>query len=282
VDSGFVLGAGAALAWGFADVVVTLYARRIGFLSALLIIHGLSLVPLSALALALGAPEGASWTQWAAAAALGPLAVVAYASFYRALELGPISIVSPIVSAFGAVVVLLALFVGETLTEVQALGCALVTLFVVVASIERSSGAQMSGEGIRLSLLACLSFGGYLSLLGLLAENLGWLLPIVLSRTVAVVILVGIVAVRQEDEVRRLGLAGVLGCAATGALEASAYLLFNRGAEIGELAITGAALSSYPAIPIVVGLFALRERVARHQLVGVAGVLAGMVLLSLG
>jgi drug/metabolite transporter (DMT)-like permease len=78
-----------------------------------------------------------------------------------------------------------------------------------------------------------------------------------------------------------LGVAGVAGCAATGALEASAYLFFNRGAELGEIAITGAAVSAYP-IPILVGLFAMRERVARHQLVGVAGVLVGMVVLSLG
>ena len=82
--------------------------------------------------------------------------------------------------------------------------------------------------------------------------------------------------------VARHHLAGVAGCAGTGALEASAYLFFNRGAELGEIAITGAAASAYPVIPILVGLFALRERVARHQLVGVAGVLIGMVVLSLG
>ncbi|MDQ5833839.1 MAG: DMT family transporter [Actinomycetota bacterium] len=282
MDSGFVLGAGAALAWGLADVIVTYYARRIGFLRALLVIHGLSLVPLAALALVLGAPEGASSTQWAAAGALGPLAVIAYAGFYRALELGPISIVSPIVSAFGAVVVLLALLVGETLTELQALGCALVISFVVLASIETSAGPRLGGRGIRLSLLACVSFGAYLFLLGLLAEDLGWLFPILLSRIAAVVILAGIVAARQEGEAGSLGPVALLGCAATGALEASAYLLFNRGAEIGELAITGAALSAYPVIPIVVGLVAFRERVAGYQLVGVAGVLVGMVVLSLG
>jgi drug/metabolite transporter (DMT)-like permease len=282
VDNGFVLGAGAALAWGLADVIVTYYARRIGFLRALLVIHGLSLIPLTGLALVLGAPDGASPDRWAAAAALGPLAVIAYAGFYRALELGPISIVSPIVSAFGAVVVLLALLVGETLTGVQALGCALVLLFVVPASVERSAGTQLGGTGIGLSLLACVSFGAYLFLLGRLAGDLGWLFPILLSRTVAVVILAVIVATRPVPEAQRLGPAGLLGCTATGALEASAYLLFNRGAEIGELAITGAALSAYPVIPIVVGLFGLRERVARHQLVGVAGVLTGMVVLSLG
>ncbi|MDQ5832817.1 MAG: DMT family transporter [Actinomycetota bacterium] len=282
MNSGFVLGLGAALAWGFADVIVTYYARRVGFLRALLVIHGLSLLPLAALALVLGAPEGSSWTQWAGAAALGPLAVAVYTAFYRALELGPISIVSPITSAFGAVVVVLALLVGETLTQLQALGCALVLLFVALTSVERSAGIAWGSEGVRLSVLVCLLFGAYLFLLGRLAEDMGWLFPILVSRTVAVVILAGIVALRPEGEARSLGRAGVLGCAATGALEASGYLLFNRGAEIGELAITGAAVSAYPVIPIAVGLFALRERVAWHQLIGVAGVLAGMVLLSLG
>jgi drug/metabolite transporter (DMT)-like permease len=282
VNSGFVLGLGAALAWGFADVIVTYYARRVGFLRALLVIHGLSLLPLAALALVLGAPEGSSWTQWAGAAALGPLAVAVYTAFYRALELGPISIVSPITSAFGAVVVVLALLVGETLTQLQALGCALVLLFVALTSVERSAGIAWGSEGVRLSVLVCLLFGAYLFLLGRLAEDMGWLFPILVSRTVAVVILAGIVALRPEGGARSLGRAGVLGCAATGALEASGYLLFNRGAEVGELAITGAAVSAYPVIPIAVGLFALRERVAWHQLIGVAGVLVGMVLLSLG
>lgn len=285
MNSGFLLGMGAALAWGFSDVVVTYYSRRIGFLRALLVIHGLSLIPLTALALVLDAPEGASTAQWAAAAALGPLAVLVYAAFYRALELGPISIVSPITSAFGAIVVLLALlFGGETLSGVQALGCVLVLMFVVLASVERSAGARIGDEGIRLSIVTFLSFGVYLFLLGRLAVDLGWLLPILLSRATAVVILAVIVATRtSEDEVvGRLGIAGVAGCAVTGALEASGYLLFNRGAEIGELAITGAAVSAYPVIPIVVGLFALRERLAWHQLIGVAGVLGGMVVLSLG
>ena len=67
-----------------------------------------------------------------------------------------------------------------------------------------------------------------------------------------------------------------------GLLDASGYIWSSRGAEIGEVAITSAAASAYPVIPIIVGLFLLRERVAWHQLVGVAGVLAGMVVLSLG
>jgi drug/metabolite transporter (DMT)-like permease len=131
--------------------------------------------------------------------------------------------------------------------------------------------------------LACFAFGLYLFLQGRLADELGWLLPILVSRTTAVLILCALLAAMPGPEPRHtLGRAGVAGCAATGALEASAYLFFNRGAELGEIALTGAAVSAYPVIPILVGLFALRERVARHQLVGVAGVLVGMVVLSLG
>ena len=284
MNSGFALGAAAALAWGFADVIVTFYARRIGYLRALVVIHGLSLVPLALLALVVEPPEPVTTGSLMSAAALGPVAVVAYMGFYKALELGPISIVSPIVSAFGAVVVLLALLVlGDSLTAVQAFGCGLVLSCVVVASIETSGTDRAGATGIALSLVACLAFGLYLFLQGELADELGWLLPILVSRVVAVLILGALLAAMPGDEPRdKLGLAGVAGCAATGALEASAYLFFNRGAELGEIALTGAAVSAYPVIPILVGLFALHERVARHQLVGVAGVLAGMVVLALG
>ena len=284
MNSGFALGAAAALAWGFADVIVTFYARRIGYLRALVVIHGLSLVPLALLALVVEPPESVTTGSLVSAAALGPVAVVAYMGFYKALELGPISIVSPIVSAFGAVVVLLALLVlGDSLTAVQAFGCGLVLSCVVVASIETSDTDRAGATGIALSLVACLAFGLYLFLQGELADELGWLLPILVSRVVAVLMLGALLAAMPGDEPRdKLGLAGVAGCAATGALEASAYLFFNRGAEIGEIALTGAAVSAYPVIPILVGLFALHERVARHQLVGVAGVLAGMVVLALG
>jgi drug/metabolite transporter (DMT)-like permease len=284
LNSGFALGAAAALAWGFADVIVTVYARRIGYLRALVVIHGLSLVPLALLALVVEPPEPVTTGSLVSAAALGPVAVVAYMGFYKALELGPISIVSPIVSAFGAVVVLLALLVlGDSLTAVQAFGCGLVLSCVVVASIETSGTDRAGATGIALSLVACLAFGLYLFLQGELADELGWLLPILVSRVVAVLMLGALLAAMPGDEPRdKLGPAGVAGCAATGALEASAYLFFNRGAEIGEIALTGAAVSAYPVIPILVGLFALHERVARHQLVGVAGVLAGMVVLALG
>jgi drug/metabolite transporter (DMT)-like permease len=285
MSNGFVLGTLAALAWGFADVCVTYVSRRGGFFRTLLFTQAVGVGVLVIIALALEGLPGPSTVQLLALAGLGPVAVAAYGGFYRALELGPIAIVSPIVSASGAVVVLLAVVVlGESLSSLQALGCVLVLGFIVLAALEpkAEAAAEVNGTGIRLALVASAAFGGYLFALATFSEDLGWLVPILIARAMTVAILAAAEVARQSPPPGPLGRAGVAGCVVAGALDTTGYLVFNRGAEIGEVAITSAAAASYPVIPILVGLFALRERVAGHQLVGVAGVLGGMVVLSLG
>jgi drug/metabolite transporter (DMT)-like permease len=284
VSDGFVLGTLAAIAWGLADVLVTYVSRHGGFFRTLLLSQVFGVGLLLIVALALDELPGPSAPQLLALVALGPVAVAAYGGFYKALELGPIAIVSPIASSNGAIVVLLAVLVlGESLTTVQVLGCFLVLGFIVLAAREpRGDPAEGEGNGIRLALVASMAFGGYLFALATLADDLGWLVPILIARSATVVILSTVAVTRPPPSPGALGLLGLLGCVGAGLLDAAGYLVYNRGAEVGEVAITSAAAAAYPVIPIVVGLFALRERIAWHQLVGVAGVLCGMVVLSLG
>jgi uncharacterized membrane protein len=104
-----LLGAAAALTWGLADALLTTLARQAGNVPTLLAVHGASLIVLLAAAVASG--RAVDLTQWLAVAALGPVASLTYLAFYRALMLGPITIVSPIASANGALVILLAVMV---------------------------------------------------------------------------------------------------------------------------------------------------------------------------
>jgi drug/metabolite transporter (DMT)-like permease len=282
VNNGFLLGASAALVWGLTDILVVHSARRVGVVRSLLAVQGSGVLLLALLAVLLGVDLSVSGGQWAAIAALGAVSVGAYLGFYKALELGPIAIVSPIASSNGAMIVVLAVIVlGESLTAGQTVGIALVLTFIVLASVEPTAERLSGTSGIRLALAATVVFGLYLFFLTTLADDLGWLLPILLTRAVAVALIVALFAARPDGQSRPLGKLVLAACAGAGALDALGYLLFNRGAEIGEVAITSAAASSYPLIPILVGLVAFRERVAWHQLVGVAGVLIGMVVLSL-
>lgn len=283
MSNGFLLGALAALAWGVADILVVHSARRVGFFRTLLTVQASGVLGLALLAVGLGVDMSLSGGQVAAIAALGALSVGAYAGFYKALELGPIAIVSPIASTNGAMIVVLAVIVlGESLTAAQAVGIALVLVFVVLASLEPAAERLPGGSGIRLALAATVVFGLYVFFLATLADDLGWLLPILLTRAVAVALMTAYSAARPDDEKRPLGRVLLAACVVAGVLDAIGYLLFNRGAELGEVAITSAAASSYPLIPILVGLIGFRERVAWYQLIGVAGVLVGMVVLSLG
>jgi drug/metabolite transporter (DMT)-like permease len=285
MSSGVVLGASAALCWGVVDVAIALLARRAPFASVTLVVQGASVALLVGLAVALEDVPDLSAGEWVVVAALGPVGAATYLAFYRALQLGPIAIVSPIASANGAIVVVLAVvLLGDALTTTQALGAAVVVGCVVLAAIElgeRVPARPADGDGIRLAVLATVLFGGYLFALAALAEPLGWLLPILLTRLAGLPLLAVIVARRRERPWRLLGPGALALACAVGWLESAGFLLFNRGAEIGQAALTSAAAATYPLVPIACGLLLLHERLRPHQAAGVAGVLAGMALLAL-
>jgi drug/metabolite transporter (DMT)-like permease len=285
MSSGVVLGAGAALCWGVADVAIALLARRASFASVALVVQVASVVMFVAIAAAVGDAPDLSAGQWLAVVALGPVGAATYLAFYKALQLGPIAIVSPIASANGALVVVLAVvLLGDTLTATQGVGAFVVICCVVLAAVEvgeRVPATTGDGDGVKLAVVATVLFGGYLFSLAALAEPLGWLMPILLTRAAGLPVLAVIVFRRRERPWQLLGprplaLACVVGC-----LEGAGYLLFNRGAEIGQAALTSAAAATYPLVPIAFGLVLLRERLRPHQAVGVAGVVGGMALLGL-
>lgn len=285
MSSGVVLGTSAALCWGVVDVAIALLARRAPFVTVAIVVQGASVVMLAALAVALGDVPELSGGQWVAVAALGPVGTGAYLAFYRALQLGPLAIVSPIASANGAVVVVLAvILLGDSLSGTQALGAAVVLCCVGLAAVdvgERVPAGPGDGDGVRLAVLATVMFGGYLFALVALAEPLGWLLPILLTRMTGLPLLAAIVARRRERPWRLLGPGALALACAVGWLESASFLLFNRGAEIGQAALTSAAAATYPLVPVACGLLLLHERLRAYQAVGIAGVLAGMTLLAL-
>jgi drug/metabolite transporter (DMT)-like permease len=285
MTSGVVLGASAALCWGVVDVAIALLARRAPFVSVTAVVQSASVALLAGLALALGDAPELSAGQWVAVAALGPIGVAAYLAFYKALQLGPIAIVSPIASANGAVVVVLAVvLLGDSLSATQALGAGLVVCCVVLAAVElgeRVPAGPIDGDGVRLAVLATTLFGGYLFSLVALAGSLGWLLPILLTRMTGLPVLAVIAAHRSERPWRLLAPRALTLACAVGWLESAGFLLFNRGAELGQAALTSAAAATYPLVPIACGLLFLHERLRTYQAVGVAGVLAGMTLLAL-
>src|SRR5579863_2194323 len=131
----------AALGWGISSVAATYAARRMGTLAALLASQLTGAIVLTAILAAMRphllALPGAAVLGLAAAAFLS---LIGWLTYYRALEYGPVGIVSGTAATYGGVTALLAMLVlGEPLGMAGGLGGALAVAGVATAALRVSA-----------------------------------------------------------------------------------------------------------------------------------------------
>src|ERR1700738_1006484 len=131
-----LFGLASALGFGAADLFGATSVKKIGVLLTLLIIQTLNVVTLSLLILTpYAGPLSTSWAVRAAILSAGALGTVSYFSFLRALQLGPVSIVTPVFASSAALTVVLSVVIdGERFSALAATGIALTIVGVVLAS----------------------------------------------------------------------------------------------------------------------------------------------------
>lgn len=282
---GITLGLGAALSWGLADYFVALAARSVGALRVALAFHLAALIPLTALVLATGALTNVTSGEVLVFALLGAAGWLSYLAFYRALAIGPISLLSPIVSGYSAVTVVLAVLIaGERLSAVEA-GAVLVTIagvIVVSADVSRIGALRIdrrSLSGIGLAIAAMVLFGGFVFGISYDREQLGWLAPIFLARGFTAAFLIlhsGRRTLRWRDPSPIVMLLIVL----IALLDTGGYVLFNFGVGHAQTSLVATASAPYALVPVLMGTALLSERLSRTQWAGIAIVCGGLVLIG--
>ena len=193
---GIALGLGAALSWGLADYFAAVASRRMGALGVVLLMHLVALVPLAVVVLVTGGLAGLTLGQLGVLCGMGAVGWLSYRAFYGALAIGPISVLSPIVSGYAAVTVLLAVVVSsEQLSGLQAIAVAVTIAGAVCACLDFGAIAQARVEprsalGFALALCAMALLGGFVFGVSYYRPHLGWVAPIFLARGFATVFLV--------------------------------------------------------------------------------------------
>jgi drug/metabolite transporter (DMT)-like permease len=281
-----IYGLGTALGWGLADFIAAIVSRRIGVVAALLLAQLAGLICLGVFFVVTHPSIEVTASQLLLLVANGLVASVAYYSLYKALELGPIALVSPIVSAYAAFTIALAVvFLNEAISSAEF--AAIVVTFggVALASTDLRafrSGRAMHGPGVRFALVSMLAFGASTFLIARLARDLGWFLPVTISRiTTTTALLVGSALLHREPSFQKVDARSLAECAVIGVADVGGLILYARGSQLGMVSIVAAASAAYAVIPVIGGVVLFRERPVVNQLVGIVVVFAGLLLLGL-
>jgi drug/metabolite transporter (DMT)-like permease len=144
----------------------------------------------------------------------------------------------------------------------------------------RPVAAPAVGAAFGLAAALCYGVGGFM--IGRYTRDFGWLVPVVVARGGAMVLLLGLLATPLRGPVGPRRGPGIPWALAAGLADAAGLIFFARGDQVGLVAVTAAVSSAYPVIPLVGGLLLFRERMAGQQIGGTILILAGLVLLGLG
>jgi len=269
--------------WGSADFLGGLVSRR--RLAAVVV--GLSqaagLLTVLVIALAVGAfDDPTGYLPWAVASGLAGM--VGLVCFYAALAAGTMGVVSPI-AALGVVVpVVVGLARGERPAALQLVGIAVAIVGVVLAS-----GPELQGRaGARPLLLAAVAALGFGLALLFIAEGSqsSTIMTLVTMRatsvTVLTVALLVALARGTSRSVLAIGWADLALVAVVGVGDLLANLAFGAASRRDDVSVVSVLGSLYPVMTVLLARFVLGERLGRAQTWGVAGALAGVVLIATG
>jgi EamA-like transporter family. len=273
-----LLALGSSLAYGCADFLGGLGARRAHVLRTVMVAAPASLAVELLLWPFLGASFGTGALVWGAAS--GVASAAAFALLYRTLAIGPMNVLSPVTALVSAMLPAgVGLVQGEHLGAAGLVGLPLALAAVVLVSAGHGAG---SARPTRTALLLALGAGAAIALQLVCLHQApadSGVAPLIVGRTVSSAVTLAAAGLMH----RRLGpeKPAYAMSAAAGVLDSLANLLFLLAVRGGDLAVVAVVTALYPAGTVLLARTVLAERVHRGQLVGLGTAAVAVSLLAL-
>ncbi|WP_330329275.1 DMT family transporter [Streptomyces sp. NBC_00536] len=278
-----------AILWGLADFGGGLLTRRIPALTVVVASQAVAVVVLGSIVLGTGAWREAGPQLWFAVAAglVGPLAML---SFYKALALGPMGVVSPLGSLGVVVPVGVGLMLGERPGLGQIAGIAVALVGILLAGGPELRGAPVQRQALLLTLGAAFGFGAVMALISEASSGLTSLFLALFVQRVTNVAAGGAAlwaSARRGNPVLPAGGRSTLwsmlpALAFVGLADVAANGTYSVAAQNGPVTVAAVLSSLYPVITAFAAFALLKERLRTVQAAGAGLALAGTVLLAAG
>ena len=216
---------------------------------------------------------------WSAGAGFG--GALALVTFYRAMAVGPMTVVAPITAVVNiAMPVIVGIAQGERPSAISYVGIGLAPIAVaLIGDVLSSTQTQVQSRAIWLSLIAGSGFGLIFVCLAQTSDDAG-LWPLLAQRMTSVptVAIVGLIGYRSLRVTRNVGTFAIL----SGVLDTLANSLYLTAARSGMLSLVGVITSLYPASPVILAMRIDKERIHKGQMLGVGVAIASVVAISVG
>ncbi|MGW2638314.1 EamA family transporter [Streptomyces sp. NPDC001348] len=276
-----------SLLWGLADFGGGLLTRRAPALTVVMVSQTIAAVVLGAIVTATGGWSEAGPRLWFAFAAglVGPVAML---SFYKALALGPMGVVSPLATLSVAVPVAVGLVLGERPGLAQVTGIAVAVTGVALAGGPQLRGAPVQRQAILLTLVAALGFGTVFALITESSTTVGGLYLALFAQRVTNAAAGGAalyLSVRRGTPalpVDGFSRADLPALAFVGLADVAANGTYWVAAHHGPVTVAAVLASLYPVVTALAARGFLRERLRAVQAAGAGLALLGTLLLATG
>jgi drug/metabolite transporter (DMT)-like permease len=278
----------AAVGWGLSDFFGAVVGRRIGSLATVLVAQAFSALFVTVVLLGGDHDVGAVTPYAGWILVNGAVSAIAYASHYRALELGPVAVVSPIGACYAVVGVALSMIIlGERPSGLALLGGLATVVGVMLTSTDLRAlraGTHGMPPGLPWAIVAAVTFGIGGFLLAYLAKELGWVTGLWSSRLAQLGGFVALAAFAGRDVPARLRSAPILiaGAIGVGLTDLIGVVSYSIGNETEDASILFVSSAIFPLLAVILSVAFLRERPVPNQYVGVGLTVLGLILLGAG
>ena len=282
---GFFAGLISMLGWGIADFFAAKSSRSIGALRTLFFSQLIGLFIISSYFIFAGELPEIGAREIIITLLLSLIYVVSFVFFYKSLEIGPISVVSPIAASYGMVAVILSvLFLNEDLSSRQIGGIILVILGIILASTnlkEVFSEKIKLSKGIIFAFFVMIGWGIFYTFLTILVDEWSWFFTALLVRIFLLLFLIFYLLFLKQPFSFKPKSNIIFLILGIGIFEVIATLSYNIGIERELTAIVAPISATFPLITIILAGIFLKERLILNQYFGIAFVISGLVLLAL-
>jgi drug/metabolite transporter (DMT)-like permease len=281
-----IFGLAAAVGWGLADFFGALSGRRIGAFAAVLSGQLLSAVFMTGVLVLSDESLTALAPHVWLVVLNGAFAAFAYITHYKALELGPVAVVSPIGAGYAVVGVGLAIVIlGERPGALALTGAAIAIVGVALVSTDLRKlrqGIEQQLPGLWWAVAAAVGFGVAGFMLGWISQRAGWIPGLWASRAAQVAFYVPLIPLFRKELARVRPGPGLWIAFLAGAADVVGVVSYSIGATRDFVSIVIAASAVFPLIAVVLSILVFGERIVANQIVGIGLVVGGLLLLGLG